>query len=665
MVTPGLAMTTNLGVLGNKHLSLGIGCTQNFGLEQLQLHFCSHFVPNVVTTAPTPLGHVPISKISPGQRMNSYQTPVGHLTEEVSVIQSNAFPTFAATAVASTRPNPAQTVKSKTLVSTHKPNSLNQAQILIGQSTSQNKSPGDRPVTPIKIGPFSYWIKGYQFADYLLAGFEKGFHLGYMGDRCSYTTKNLKSCSELPDVVSKKLQKELALHRIAGPFVKPPFPSFRVSPIGVVPKKDPNTYRLIHHLSYPHGNSVNDFIDPKLATVQYSTFDQAVTMVRILGPGCLMAKTDIDSAYRIIPIHHSDYPLLGFRFQGMYYYDRSLPMGASSSCAIFDRFSSGLKWIAEEKLSIKHILHILDDFLIMGPKNSGRCESDLKVFLDLCKIIGVPIKQEKTVTATTNIIFMGLEIDSIKMEARLPEDKLAKLRELLGSFKSRRKVKLRELQSLLGLLNFCCKVVLPGRAFLRRLIDLTRHVVKPYHRITLSKEARRDLSAWHIFIEHFNGKHILLDQKWLTDKAIHLFTDASGTLGYGAILETHWFYGSWPESIADANITYKEFFPITLSLEIWGAQLANKCIVLHSDNKAVVHIINKQSCKDNQIMYLVRRLIIACMKHNILIRAEHVPGKHNNLADMLSRFQIEDFRQNAPFADTVATQVPSALLQHH
>ena len=79
-----------------------------------------------------------------------------------------------------------------------------------------------------------------------------------------------------------------------------------------------------------------------------------------------MAKTDIDSAFRIIPIHPNDHYLLGFRFNGEFYHDRCLPMGCSSSCAIFDRFSSSLKWIAKAKLGIPHILHILDDFLFLG-----------------------------------------------------------------------------------------------------------------------------------------------------------------------------------------------------------------------------------------------------------------------------------------------------------
>lgn len=78
------------------------------------------------------------------------------------------------------------------------------------------------------------------------------------------------------------------------------------------------------------------------------------------------------------------------------------------------------------------------------------------------------------------------------MKARLPDKKLEKLRELLYKYSRRRKIKLRDLQSVLGLLNFCCNVVLPGRTFLRRLTDLTCKVTKLHHYITLTKESRRD-----------------------------------------------------------------------------------------------------------------------------------------------------------------------------
>ena len=93
----------------------------------------------------------------------------------------------------------------------------------------------------------------------------------------------------------------------------------------------------------------------------------------------------------------------------------------------------------------------------------------------------IPIKHEKTVTATNIITFMGLQLNKTQMVTMLPDDKLLKLRSLLTTFKSNRKIKLRDLQSL-GLLNFCCQVVLPGRAFLRELTDLTKGILKPHHK---------------------------------------------------------------------------------------------------------------------------------------------------------------------------------------
>ena len=56
-----------------------------------------------------------------------------------------------------------------------------------------------------------------------------------------------------------------------------------------------------------------------------------------------MAKTDVKSAFRIIPIHRADYFLLGLKWDNTYYFDRCLAMGLSSSCAIFEAFSTALE----------------------------------------------------------------------------------------------------------------------------------------------------------------------------------------------------------------------------------------------------------------------------------------------------------------------------------
>ena len=132
-----------------------------------------------------------------------------------------------------------------------------------------------------------------------------------------------------------KLNKEIEAARIAGPFLVPPFPNCRGSPLGIVPKKDPSEFRLIHHLSYPQGSSVNDSIPDDFSSVRYVSINDAISVIKQTGAGCVMAKTDVKSAFRIIPIHPNDYSLLGMKWQNLFYFDRCLPMGCSSSCAIF------------------------------------------------------------------------------------------------------------------------------------------------------------------------------------------------------------------------------------------------------------------------------------------------------------------------------------------
>ena len=94
-----------------------------------------------------------------------------------------------------------------------------------------------------------------------------------------------------------KIKKELDAGRIAGPFRARPFHPFRVSPLGVVPKKTPGEFGLIHHLSYPKGFSVNDGISADHSSVSYATIHDTIRHIKALGPGCFLAKTDVKNAF--------------------------------------------------------------------------------------------------------------------------------------------------------------------------------------------------------------------------------------------------------------------------------------------------------------------------------------------------------------------------------
>ena len=196
-------------------------------------------------------------------------------------------------------------------------------------------------------------------------------------------------------------------------------------------------------------------------TVSYQNIDHAVALVRQHGVGALMSKTDIENVFRLVPVSPADYDLLGFCIEGSYYYDKTLPMGLSMSCNLFEQFSSSLHWIAENKLHISGCAHIIDDFFFVNSSNYAKALDDLNRFLELAKELGVPIKQEKTFLPCTTLSFVGIEIDSINMEIRLPQDKIDKVKALLAAFKKKKKVTLYELQSAIGLLSFACAVVSP------------------------------------------------------------------------------------------------------------------------------------------------------------------------------------------------------------
>lgn len=526
------------------------------------------------------------------------------------------------------------------------------------------KERASQVVTPINAQKLDRLLEGYDDNKrrFLVNGFKFGFHVHFEGTLRSDPTKfkNLKSAVEMPHIVDQKLKKELDSGRIAGPFDEPPFNNFHLSPLGVLPKKEPGKFRLIHHLSYPKGFSVNDGIDSFYSSVRYSNIQTAILAIKRLGKFSYCAKTDIEHAFRIVPINQAYYYLFGFVWRKKYYYDRCLAMGLAESCRIFEEFSTSLEWAAKSKLGITEVIHVLDDYLFLE-KSVNRCSESLQSFISMCNSIGVPIAADKTDGPHQEIVFLGITVSTLFMEARLPFDKLNRCMVLLSEFKKRKKVTLRELLSVIGILQFATSVIVPGRAFLRRLIDLTKGVRCLNFKIRLTRAARADLETWENFLQSFNGRSFFLEDELLSNHEIQLFTDASTTLGFGAVFGPFWFFGPW--CIEGIPITPLEFYPIVAALYVWGKELKNRSISMFTDNLALVHIINKQTSKDPCIMLLMRFMVLYCLKYNILFRARHVCGARNILADALSRLQVQKFRSLHPHANSHPTPIPDAV--HH
>ena len=193
---------------------------------------------------------------------------------------------------------------------------------------------------------------------------------------------------------------------------------------------------------------------------------------------------------------------------------------------------------------LKHVLHILDDFFISEPTRL-KCLSSFGTLVRFFMSVYAPVVASKTLGPSQVLEFMGIELDSTRMEARLPEDKLQRTRDLLTSFAKRRSVRLVELQSLIGTLQFARKAVVPGRTFLQRMINLTRGVPSRFHHIRLNKEFFKDLTMWKAILSGWNGRSFFLDSTVSTAPDLELYTDAASSVGFGGYFNGQWFQGKW------------------------------------------------------------------------------------------------------------------------
>ena len=197
-------------------------------------------------------------------------------------------------------------------------------------------------VTPLVAEQFAWELlfhPQWPQVDFVLDGIRHGFKLGFSpSQKLKSAKKNKPSAIQQASVIDAYLANEVSLGRVAGPFNSPPpFPNLQISSFCVIPKKgQPGKWHLVVDLSSPWGASVNDGISADKFTLHYITVDQIIRSVSRLGKGALMAKFDVESTYRDVPVHPSDRHLLGMKWHNQYYVDLALPFGLRSAPFIFN-----------------------------------------------------------------------------------------------------------------------------------------------------------------------------------------------------------------------------------------------------------------------------------------------------------------------------------------
>jgi hypothetical protein len=476
-----------------------------------------------------------------------------------------------------------------------------------------------------------------------------GCQIGYIGPLQHIISKNLKSSMLDPTVIKRKLSDDLALGRVLS--TRPEAP-FICSPLGLVPKHD-GGFRRIHHLSHPRESSVNWFIPENYSKITYISIRNIFTEILATGRSCVIIKKDIKDAFRNIPIAPPIQWILGFSWNREYYKEACLPFGLATAPFLFNLFAEGFHWILESWLQW-NVFHYLDDFIRIIHKDVATSEMLAQSEQDyhrLTALLGIPENNSKDVTGTI-VTVLGIEIDTNMLVARLPTDKLAKARDLTSHALRKASLSLVELQSLAGFLAWCAEVTRLGHIYLHHIWDFERTFptqAPSTLRRKIPYNVRQDLCWWNALLPNFNGVLLFHEDR----ETFQLYSDAScqGLGAYfsiaGEALQEHSFAMRIAKEHQGQHINVLELRAIQAAFYQWSSIWSKKKIVVNTDSELAYWALTNHKAH-GVAFYPLRHILLLASQHDIILSPHWIPGKTNQIADALSRFNFKALANLCP-----------------
>ena len=263
--------------------------------------------------------------------------------------------------------------------------------------------------------------------------------------------------------------------------------------MGIVAKKCsfPIKYRIIHDLSWPPQDSVINHTDPDAFRCFYGSFDNMVALIIKHGVGTMSTNwtlfipsiTSLLEA-KIVP----SWAHLGTSSSQIDIWSASttwtsfFPLGCAVSPALFNEYADALQYTMQIN-KVQNLLHYRDDYFIVGPLDSPVCASNIVTMIAMCEELGFAVNPKKVTKPTTTTNFIGVDIDTVTMDARIDSSHLSEtislLKDILGHWSATKQTIL----LLVGKLHFVCWVCRPDRAFLHCMIETSMKAQHLYHRI--------------------------------------------------------------------------------------------------------------------------------------------------------------------------------------
>ena len=254
-----------------------------------------------------------------------------------------------------------------------------------------------------------------------------------------------------------------------------------------------------------------------------------------------------------------------------------------------------------------NLMNYIDDLIYKGLPS--KIHQSYQFVLSLLQDLGLQVSQSKLVAPQTQVTCLGIVVDTINSTISLPAEKLQEIHDVCTHWTSKSTCTKRQLQSLLGSLLYITKCIRSARFFLNRMLQ----VLKDSHSTSytnLSQEFHSDLKQYN-GVTFFNNKPVT--------------------------------FSICPSPLTEfqhLHINQLEMLNVVVALKVWSQLLADKKVKIHCDNQAVVEVLTTRKTKDPFLATCARNIWLITAIFNIEIIVIHVPGKHNHIADLLSRWMV-------------------------
>ena len=395
---------------------------------------------------------------------------------------------------------------------------------------------------------------------------------------------NHSSANEFPADVDAYIEEECKFGALLGPFDANPIENAHSSPFMTRNKPNSDIRRVIIDLSWPLGASVNSVIDKstyldapfKLA---FPTVDDIMSELKCLGRGALLYKIDVSRAFRHVKVDPGGYDLLGLHWHHAYV-DTCVPFGTRHRSQTFQRLSDAVRYIMRQRGF--HVIDYIDDYVGFGVPSVAR--ASFASLFDLMKQLGLTVSDKKLVPPSTQVVCLGVLINTEKGTVSIPSEKLRQINDMVKEWLTKETCTKRQLQSLLGLLLYVHKCVKPARAFLNRMLALL---------LDLTSDFRRDLMWFGKFLPLYNG--VSLYDHRPVDFTLEL--DACLT-GLGGRWSKFVYHLPIARGFMNFSIVHLEMVNILLAVRLFQVQWSGRRVLIRCDNEAVVSVLRSGRTRD-------------------------------------------------------------------